>query len=115
MSAVAVSPRNRLEAEAHQWMAENPEAMAIFSRLALVAASTGNKFGMKLLAERVRWEFTIERRSTTFRINNNYVAYIGRELIRLHPHLADFINLRQVADETVISPRGVYVGTQEDF
>lgn len=108
-------PRNRLEAEANKWMTENPDAMALFEKLALTAASTGRKFGMKLLAERVRWEFTIERKSDSFKINNN-VAYIGRELIRRYPRLANFINLRQVADYLPLEgrERSVWVGTSKD-
>ena len=112
---MSIEPRNRLEAEAQQWMDENPEAVDLFERLALQAASTGRKFGMNLLAERVRWEFTIERKSDRFKINNN-VAYIGRELIRRYPRLANFINLRQVADYLPLEgrERSVWVGTSKD-
>ena len=88
---------------AQRWMRENPEAMAIFERLAFAAADRGRKFGIKLLAERVRWEYTVELDQdpeNTYKINNNYTAYIGRELIHRHPRLADFIELRRLQDVT---------------
>ena len=86
---------------AQRWMNENPQVMAIFERLAFAAADKGRKFGIKLLAERVRWEYTVEMTQDpedTYKINNNYTAYIGRELIHRHPRLADFIELRRLQD-----------------
>lgn len=92
--------RNTWEAKAHVWMQEHPEAMRLFQELALRAAGTGRKFGIGLLTERIRWEFHIERRDDeTFKINNNFRAYIARELIERHPHLKDFIEFREVANE----------------
>lgn len=81
-------------AAAAAWMAEHPEAMRLFERLALVAAGRGRRFGMKALAERVRWEFSIERNDDEYKINNNHVAYVGRELVRRHPHLGKLIEFR---------------------
>ena len=92
--------RNVLEAKAHAWMAEHEEAMMLFERLALHAAGRHRKFGMKLLAERIRWEFGFERdHGEQFKLNNSYVAYIGRELIRRYPHLEAFIELRTTHDD----------------
>lgn len=82
-------------AAASAWMAEHPDAMRLFERLALVAAGRGRRFGMKALAERVRWEFSIERGDEHYKINNNHISFVARELIRLHPHLARLIETRK--------------------
>lgn len=87
--------RNTHERKARQWMAEHPEAMSLFEELALRASRFGQrKFGVKALAERVRWEFSIERGQDEFKVNNNHVAHIARELIRRRPELAPCIELR---------------------
>ena len=86
--------------DALAWMKSHPEAMRIFESLALQAASLGRKFGMKALAERVRWEFTITRNEADWKVNNNYVSHITRELIRRHPHLSGFIELRRTKEST---------------
>lgn len=92
MAATKVGRR----ADAEAWMLANPDAMEVFERLALQAAKAKRMFGIGFLAERVRWEYTIERRHTGFKINNNFRPYTARELIRRHPVLKDFIELRTV-------------------
>lgn len=81
---------------AYEWMRANPHSVRLFEKFALEAAARGKKFGMKLLAERVRWECAIEA-DGDYKINNNYVAYIGRYLCAKHPHLRGFIEMRKVA------------------
>lgn len=92
---IAERETKTLPQQAEDWMATNPDAMRLFESFALQMASTGRKFGMKLLAERVRWECQIAQGEHDYKINNNYVAYIGRELIRRHPHLAELIETRK--------------------
>lgn len=87
-----------LAEKAAEWMTSHPEAMALFEVLALQASRGGKRFGMKALAERVRWEYHVERNDDSYKINNNYVAYIGRELIRRHPELGECIEMRQVRE-----------------
>ncbi len=95
------------EARALEWMAANPEAMQCFTRLALQMAGRDVKFGMKHLGEIVRWRMKLQRRvpvvgepgTREFKINNNHLAYIGRELIRRHAHLEAFIETRRAGEE----------------
>jgi hypothetical protein len=87
--------RDRSEA----WIRNHPDAMALFEKFALQAANAGRRFGIGLLAERIRWEYHIERRDDMFKINNSYRAYIARELVRRHPRLSAFIETRQTRDE----------------
>lgn len=86
------------EIRTQEWIAQHPQVFAMFERFALDMASRGRKFGMKQLAERVRWEVlaTWEKDAAGYRINNNIVAYLGRELMRRHSHLAEYIETRQI-------------------
>lgn len=80
------------------WIDENPQAMALFERFALEMAARGRSFGIGFIAERVRWEAAVAW-SGDFKVNNNFRAYIARELIRRHPHLSDLIECRHTKDE----------------
>ena len=82
------------------WMAAHPRAMEVFERMALRRAAVGRAFGMKQLAEVVRWEMTIDMKpGDMFKINNNHISYIGRRLIDLHPELAQYIETRRAGQE----------------
>lgn len=89
--------RWRLKAEA--WMEEHPEAMRLLESLALQSAGAGRPFGIGALTERVRWFFKVEKGDEAFKINNNYRAYIARELVRRHPDLEGLIEFRSTTDE----------------
>lgn len=82
-----------------RWMEEHPDAVSLFETLAMQAAARGRKFGMKALTERVRWEFLITRDEGTWKLNNNHTAYVARELVRRHPHLAEHIEFRRASGE----------------
>jgi hypothetical protein len=84
---------------AEEWMREHPEAMGLFHNLARQAASRGRKFGVKLLAERVRWEFSIARNDEEFKINNNHTAYIARALVASNPSLRGLLEFRRTISE----------------
>ncbi len=87
-----------LRDQSHAWMIENPSVMALFERFALEMAGRGRHFGMRLIAERCRWECAFNY-STTFKINDHYTPYIARELVRRHPFLKDHIEFRRTKDE----------------
>lgn len=80
---------------AEQWMDENPDVYAMFERFALQMAERRRRFGIGLLAERVRWETFLLWPSTDYKINNNHRAYIARRLIADHPELDDLIQRRR--------------------
>lgn len=84
---------------AMRWMEEHPDGIALFETLALQAAEHRKKFGVKALAERVRWEYMITKSDDDWRINNSYVSYIARELVRRHPSLAEHIEFRRASGE----------------
>lgn len=86
--------------DAQEWMARYPEAMAFIESMALEAAGRGRPFGMKALAEVVRWHFHYQRdEGEEWKLNNNHVAYIGRELIDRHPWIGPYVTTRKASDE----------------
>lgn len=90
-------PRNDLEAAYREWKAEHPEVYALFLRFARERLTSGRRFGIGALTERVRWE--VDRRWThdrdNFRCNNNHRAYIARDLVADEPRLAPLIQMRR--------------------
>jgi hypothetical protein len=70
-------------ARAEAWAKENPQVFALFEKFALRAADRKRRFGMKALAETVRWEVMMrwDKDEEGFRINNSYTAHIGRMLV----------------------------------
>jgi hypothetical protein len=84
-------------ARAEAWAKENPQVFALFEKFALQAADRKRQFGMKALAEKVRWEVMMSwaKDEEGFRINNNLPAHLGRMLVEKHPHLAQFIEFRK--------------------
>ncbi len=82
------------------WMKKNPLLMQRLESFANKAKNAGTaKLGIKMLIERVRWYGVVDHREVDFKINNNYPAYIAREIMRRHPALDGFFELRRTADE----------------
>ena len=83
---------------------QTPESEAVmghFRRLAQEAAARQRPFGMKALAERVRWEIARAGTpgETRCKLNNIYVPYIGRELVQAMPVLKPLVKFRKTAAE----------------
>lgn len=87
-----------LREQTREWMQENPGVMALFERFALEMASKRKHFGMRLIAERVRWEVAFTY-NTEFKINDHFTPYIARELVRRHPFLRDHLEFRKTKYE----------------
>jgi hypothetical protein len=90
-----------LERRCMEW-AETPSgkrAWPMFEQFALEVASTGWRFGFRLIAERVRYEVRMQwsrRDAEGFKINNNYTPYIARAIASKYPHIAKLIETRRV-------------------
>ena len=96
----------KLRKAAADWITANPQAFALFERFALEMAHRKRRFGMKALAERVRWQVmaTWETDAEGFKLNNNLVSFLSRELIKRYPELGRYIELRRCADEAAGKP-----------
>jgi hypothetical protein len=94
-----------LREKADKWIEENDRVMDLFSRFAEERRAMGRQFGAKALTERVRWECALSLFESP-KINNNFTAYIARELVRRDPRLADLIECRvtKAADKLYREP-----------
>lgn len=85
-----------LRQRAEDWLADNPQVFALFEKFALRMVERRRKFGIGLLAERVRWEVAMTTEGDEYKVNNNYRAYIARKLVERHPEIGEFIDMRKV-------------------
>lgn len=89
--------RRNLRLEAAQWIHEHPMAALMFLRFARELAGRGRRFGVGLLAERVRWEVALEGLDESkYKVNNDHRAYIARWLIDQDPSLEQWMRFRKV-------------------
>lgn len=93
---------NDLERRYRDWLATDAgrTVMPLVRRFAREMLQAHRRFGMKALAERVRWEV-----ATTWRVepgelklNNSHVAYIARDLVRELPELRELMEFRRVRE-----------------
>lgn len=57
----------------------HPEVFELFHEAALrVVAAGKRRISARLIAERIRWTFEIERGDDGFKLNNNYIPYYAR-------------------------------------
>lgn len=89
---------NHLQQKYEQWRDANPKIMSLYRRFALQLMAHKVKFSISLLTERVRWECAV-RGTGVFKVNNNYRAYIARDLAQQIPDLDKFIETRRVIGE----------------
>ncbi len=82
-----------LRVETAKWIKANPVTSNLFFEEAKKCAKKGRKFGINALAERVRWEVTIEW-GLPFKVNNNHNPYIARWIIARDPSIEPFIRFR---------------------
>lgn len=93
--------RNELEEAYRAWLIEHPQVFGLYERFAQEAFEKGKKFSISLLTERIRWEvrMTWGKDSAGFKINNNYRAYVARDLLAKHPEYAACLGTRSVRSD----------------
>ena len=79
--------------EAKRWMQQNPDAYMLFSAFANEMAATGQKFGARLIAERIRWECKLKKIGT-WKWGNNHTKYVAMRWCREFPQYAHLISFR---------------------
>lgn len=99
MSATTYAERRRAFLRFHE---QNPEVFARLVHFAREAKAAGRmRLGMRLLIERVRWEWSIEiRRTDEFRINDHVAPQYVRLLSETHPDLASLFKRRERKPKT---------------
>jgi hypothetical protein len=79
----------------------HPEVYEYLMRLTGEVRDRGFKhYGVKALWERLRWHFQIEKgMGEDFKLNNNFSSRYARKMMKEHPELADFFELRVLRAE----------------
>ena len=81
----------------------NPRVYDLFKRFAYEAMSAGHRhMSADAIIHRVRWETDVVTRGagaidgSSFKINNNHVAYYARMFAVEHPQQSDFFRFREI-------------------
>lgn len=78
--------------------ARHPEVEEYMAGLAFYLFQKGRKhYAIKALYERARWHFDVEKdMGEEFKLNNNFHSRYARLIMRLHPQLDGFFELRKL-------------------
>lgn len=83
--------------EYQDWLADNNHVVRELVHWAREAKASGrDKYSLRILLERARWELEIIRGEEVFKINNNAHPLLARTVLILAPDLGiDFFSLRK--------------------
>jgi hypothetical protein len=80
-----------------EWARENPDVIGHFLRFAREARNAGfERYGVKAIAERVRWHVLVEKRGAEFAINNSFMSRLARLLVERDPSLEGMFEFRKL-------------------
>jgi hypothetical protein len=90
---------NKHEQAYENFLIESPRAWQTFVFYATQAVAKQRPTSAKAIVERVRWDARIKwkRDPKGFKWNNNYTAYLGRDLAAFVPGLDGLLETRKVA------------------
>lgn len=78
---------------------QNPQVYAAYRSLAFQLLGQGVKrYGISGLTEILRWQFALQTKGDSFRINNDYRSRYVRMLVKNHPELDGFFEFRQLRE-----------------
>lgn len=79
-----------------EFIEANPIVYDLFKRFAYEGIVSEQRFSIKLLAEKARWESKMgwARDQMGFRWNNNYTSYLARDLMKDIPELEAHLEIR---------------------
>ena len=81
------------------WKKKNPDVFEKFRELCLQMASRGRFFGIRLVSNKIRWDYAFEY-DEEFKISNNYTALITRELMIDHPELKQYLTIKKISKKS---------------
>jgi len=85
------------------WVKANPHIVARFLRFAREAQASGRRrFGIGMIAERVRWYTYVESKEDGYRVNNSYRSRLARLLVERDPSLAGMFEFRKLTSKRVL-------------
>ena len=80
-----------------EWCAINPSIVRLYLKFAREAKASGRqRYGVKAIQERVRWECDVNlKKNSPFKVNNDYAAPMSRLLVSLDPSLSGMFAFRK--------------------
>jgi aspartyl aminopeptidase len=83
-----------LQADYHNWLQASPSIFILFEKLANDLKGQGFKqYSARTIAEVMRWHFDIEQNGE-FKLNNNYVSLMARDLVKKDKTFMNFFRFR---------------------
>jgi hypothetical protein len=81
---------------------EHPEIYALFDKFAQQAIAKGHRrFSADALLHRIRWEASVEKAGSPYKINDHFSAYYARLWIENNPGRENFFERRVAEGEAV--------------
>jgi hypothetical protein len=90
-------PLNEWDKKWMQYRDTNPDIYALLKQFASKLVSTGKRFGVGLLIERVRWEkFFATPMGEEYKFNDGYAAYLSRDLAEDVPGYGELVRQKRL-------------------
>lgn len=100
-------PKLSIQEKFDAWIATHPEVEALTVRFSRELLAAGRrKYGMKAIAERIRWHYAIQQDTVEeWKLCNNYTSRLARYIMNKYPDLDGFYDLRPLREEGAPSER----------
>jgi hypothetical protein len=86
-----------LDEQFQKWAKENPAVIDCFLRFAREARDAGRRrFGIQMIAERVRWYTAVESKKDDFKVNNSFLSRLARLLVDRDLSLCGLFEFREL-------------------
>ena len=79
------------------WKEDNQYAYNLFKKLSLALVNKQRRFGMWLVANRIRWSYFFKY-DAEFKICNDYIALITRDLMLEIPELKKYCKIKRLGE-----------------
>lgn len=98
MTQLALNFAETVESRYARFISSNPWVLDELCRLALNRKQRGFKtYGIASLVERLRWDHERPTKGDDWKINNDYRAWLARDVMEREPRLAGFFRTRRSA------------------
>ena len=76
---------------------ENPQVYELFQKFTFMAIKRGhNRLSAWMIANRIRWETSIETFGEDYKISNDFIALYARKFMRDHPQYDGFFRTKEM-------------------
>lgn len=90
-------PESKWERYARKFDENNPHVFVELERICHEVRDAGvTRCGFEMIIGQLRWRSMIRTKGDPYKINQNFAAYYGRKMIRLHPEWDGMFNFREL-------------------